>query len=111
MSQQHNVQKAYTEGDIFIAISNILSKQIKSERRAAAVYNVPRSTIQNRRARIRPQRDCEPKSKRLTKLEEEVVIQRILDDSLQGVPPSKANVRDIADRLLRERDGKPTSKN
>jgi hypothetical protein len=39
------VQKAYTKGDIFIAISNILSKQIKSERRAAAVYNVPQSTI------------------------------------------------------------------
>jgi hypothetical protein len=111
MSQQRNVQNTYTEGDIFIAISSIISEQIQSERRAAAVYKVPRSTIQDRRAGRRPRRDCEPNSKRLTKLEEEVIVQRILDESLRGVPPSKAHVRDMADRLLRERGEKPTGKN
>jgi hypothetical protein len=50
-------------------------------------------------------------SKCVTKLEEEVIIQRILDDSLRGIPPLKANVRDIADRLLGERASKPTGKN
>jgi hypothetical protein len=105
------MQNTYTEADIFIAISDIASKQIRSERRAAAVYKVPRSTIQGRRAGARPQRDCEPKSKRLTKLEEEVIVHRVLDESLRGVPPSKAHVRDMADRLLRERGGNPTGKN
>jgi hypothetical protein len=38
-------------------------------------------------------------------------VQRILDESLQGVPPSKAHVRDMANRLLREYGGKPTGKN
>ena len=38
-------------------------------------------------------------------------MQRILDESLRGVPPSKAHVRDMANRLLRERGGKPTGKN
>jgi hypothetical protein len=38
-------------------------------------------------------------------------VQRILDESLRGVPPSKANVQDMADRLLRERGEKPTGKN
>jgi hypothetical protein len=41
MSQQRNVQETYTEGDVFLAISNITSKQIKSERRAAVVHSVP----------------------------------------------------------------------
>ena len=49
--------------------------------------------------------------KRLTKLEEEVVLHNILDASLRGVPPLKALVQDMADRLLRERGGKPTGKN
>jgi hypothetical protein len=47
MSQQHNMQNTYTEGDIYIAISDIQSKHIQSERRAAAVYKVPQSTIQD----------------------------------------------------------------
>jgi hypothetical protein len=67
--------------------------------------------IQRRRDRKRPQRDCEPKSKRLTKLEEEAIVQRILKEGLRGIPPSKAHVQDIADRLLRERGRKPIGKN
>jgi hypothetical protein len=110
MSQQQNVRKTYTEGDIYIAISDIRSKQIQSERRAAEVYSVPWTTIQHRRAGQRARRDCEPNSKRLTKLEEEVVLHNILDASLRGIPPTKALVRDMADRLLRERGGKPVGK-
>ena len=110
MSQQQKVRKTYTEGDIYIAISDIRSKQIQSERRAAEVYSVPRTTIQHRRAGRRARRDCEPNSKRLTKLEEEVVLHSILDASLRGIPPTKALVRDMADRLLRERGGKPVGK-
>jgi hypothetical protein len=67
--------------------------------------------VQHRRDGKRYRRDCELNSKRLTKLEEEVIIQRILDESLRGVPPSKLHVRDMADRLLRERGEKPTGKN
>jgi hypothetical protein len=111
MSQQRNVQKTYTEGDIHIAISDIASKQIQSVRRAVAVYRVPRSTLQDRHAGTRPRRDCEPNTKRLTKLEEEAIVQRVIEESLRGIPPSKTHVRDMADRLLRERDRKPTGKN
>jgi hypothetical protein len=49
--------------------------------------------------------------KRLTILEEEAIIQRILKESLRRIPPLKAHVRDIANRLLRERSGKPIGKN
>ena len=111
MPQQRKGQKAYTEADIQLAISDITSQQVKSVKHAAAVYKVPRTTIRHRRDGKTSRRDCEPNSKRLTLLEEEAIIQRILDESLRGVPPSKANVRDMADKLLRERGGKPVGKN
>ena len=111
MSQQRNVQPAYTEGDIILAVSDIKLNQNLSVKRAAAIYNVPRTTVRRRHAGQRSRRECEPNSKRLTKLEEEVIVQRILDESLRGVPPLKAHVRDIANRLLRERSRKPTGKN
>jgi hypothetical protein len=47
----------------------------------------------------------------MTKLEEEVIIKRILEESVCGIPSSKADVRDMADKLLRERDSKPVGKN
>ena len=111
MSQQHQALRLYTEGDVQIAISDVQSNQVRSLRRAEAIYSVPRRTIQRRRNAKRPQRDCEPKSKRLTKLEEETILQRILEESLRGLPLSKAHVRDMADRLLRERGGNPAGKN
>jgi hypothetical protein len=111
MSQQHQALRLYTQGHVQLAISDVQSNQVKSLRRAEAIYRVPLRAIQRHRNGKRPQRDCEPKSKRLTKLEEEAIVQRILEESLRGIPPSKANVRDMADRLLRERSGKPTGKN
>jgi hypothetical protein len=111
MSQQHQALTRYTEGDVQLAISDIQRDQVKSLRHAEAIYNVPRRTIQRRCNGKRPRRNCEPNSKRLTKLEEEAIVQRVLEESLRGIPPSKAHVQDMADRLLRERGGKPTGKN
>jgi hypothetical protein len=83
MSQQHQALRLYTEGSIQLAISDIQSNQVKSLRRAEAIYSVSQRTIQRRRDGKRPQRNCEPKSKRLTKLEEEAIVQRILEESCQ----------------------------
>ena len=44
-------------------------------------------------------------------LEEEVIVQHVLDLALCGVPPSKAVVQDMANKLLQERNGKPVGKN
>jgi hypothetical protein len=111
MSQQRRALRTYTEADVQLAISDIQNHQINSLRQAESIHSVPRRTIQRRRDGKHYRRDCEPNSKSLTKLEEEVIIQRILDESLRGIPPSKAHVRDMADRLLRERGGNPTGKN
>ena len=110
MSQQPQPHKPYTKDNVQLALSNIKCDQITSLRRAEAVYSVPRRTIQRRRDGKPSRRDCEPRSKRLTKLEEEVILQRILDKNLRGVPPSKLHVQDMADRLLRDRGGEPVGK-
>ena len=111
MSQQCNIQQTYTKGDIQLAIEDIKSQRVKSENCAATIFKVPQTTIQDQRAGRRPQRDCEPNSKRLTKLEEEVIVQRVIDESLRGVPLLKANVQDMADKLLSEDGAKPVGKN
>jgi hypothetical protein len=38
-------------------------------------------------------------------------VQRVLKEGSRGIPPLKAHVQDMADRLLRERSGKPIGKN
>ena len=60
-------------------------------------------TIRHRRAGIPARRDCQPNSKKLTKLEEEVIVDHILDLDLRGFAPTYAAVRDMADKLLAAR--------
>ena len=86
-----------------LAISAFNSRQIQSSRRAAATYNIPESTLRDRCAGKLTQRDYKPKSKKLTKLEEEVVVRYILDLNSRGFAPTLSTVQDMADKLLAER--------
>jgi hypothetical protein len=47
----------------------------------------------------------------MTKLEEKAIEEGILEYSARGLPVTRAEVRDMADRLLRERNGRPVGKN
>jgi hypothetical protein len=60
--------------------------------------------MRRRRAGTAARRDCEPNSKRLTKLEEEAIIQHILDLDSRGFAPTLGAVQDMANKLLTERD-------
>ena len=111
MSQQHDIQKPYTEADILLAISDISSRRVKSVKRAAEIYNVPRLTLQTQRARIPLRADCEPNSKKMNKLEEEAIVRRIIEESDQGFAPTKQSVREMADTLLQARGAEPVGKN
>ena len=68
----------YNEASINLTIQAINQEQIQCEYRAALVYNVPRLTLHSRRAGIAARRDYKPKSKKLTKLKEEVIVRHIL---------------------------------
>ena len=103
MAPPNLTQLPHKEADIYLAILAINKNQTQSERRAATTYCVPKTTLRRRRAGIAARRDCQPNSKRLTKLEEEVIIGHILDLDSRGFAPTLDAVRDMANKLLTER--------
>ena len=111
MSQQHHHLLTYPESDLQLALFDIENKRVKSQNRAASIYNVPRRTLSYRRAGRLSRRDCVPNSKRLDKLEEEAIVKRILEESARGFAPTKPDVRAMANKLLEERAGNPVGKN
>lgn len=88
MHQQPNAQLPSHEANINLAILAIERNQIESKRCAATTYDIPRTTLRDRRAGRLSQRDFKPKSKKLTKLEEQVIVQHILDLDERGFVPT-----------------------
>ena len=105
MAQRSVTLSALNESNVQLAISSINSKQILSNRSAAAIYSVSERTIRRRRAGVSARRDCQPNSKKLTQLEEEVIVSYILDLDQRGFAPTYAAVRDMANKLLAARSG------
>jgi hypothetical protein len=103
MALPRKAQRASYESDIHLAILAIQNKQIQKEAVAADMFNVSRDTLHRRRAGKPARRDCQPNSKKLTQLEEQVVVSHILDLDLRGFSPTYAAVRDMADSLLAAR--------
>jgi hypothetical protein len=91
------------EADIQLTISSINAKQIQGNYPAAAVYNVAEATLRRRCAGMPARRNCQPNSKKLTELEEEVIVRYILDLDRRGFAPTYAAVPDMADKLLAAR--------
>ena len=79
MAPRATTQSSHKEADIQLAISAIDQNQVRSETRVASTYNVTRTTLRSRRAGRPSRYDTKPKSKKLTKLEEEVAVRHILD--------------------------------
>ncbi|KAF7579463.1 hypothetical protein PtrM4_037030 [Pyrenophora tritici-repentis] len=91
------------KADIQLALLSIDSAQIQSTRRAATVFDIPKSTLIDRRAGKRARRDCQPNSRKLTQREEEVIVSYILHLDQRGFAPTYAAARDMADKLLAAR--------
>jgi hypothetical protein len=79
MAQRSTSRLLYNERDIQLAIQAIDSNRIAHVTTAAAAFCVPETTLRDQRARKPTRRDCEPNSKKLTELEEEVIVRYILD--------------------------------
>ena len=103
MAQRSATLSALNEADVQLAISSINSRQIQSNRNAAAIYSVSERTIRRRRAGVPARRDCQPNSRKLTQREEEVIISYILDLDQRGFAPTYEAVRDMANKLLTAR--------
>jgi hypothetical protein len=105
MAPPSQAYAASREGNIHLALSALSRKQIQSQRIAAQTFDVSRSTLARRRAGKPARRDCQPNSRKLTQLEEEVIVKHVLDLDQRGFAPAYAAVRDIADKLLAARGG------
>jgi phytoene/squalene synthetase len=73
MSQFNN------ESNILLALQAIQNDPRISLRRAASIYQVHHWTLYRRQKGILSQRDTIPKSRKLSNLEEQIIIQFILD--------------------------------
>jgi hypothetical protein len=111
MRHPNNAQSSYTERDIQNALRAIQQDANLSIKRAAQLYNVPRTTLSNRRAGTPSRRDYTPKTMSLTLREEEAIVQYILDLGARGFPPQLAAVKDMADSLRAERGQKLVGRN
>jgi hypothetical protein len=100
MAPPPRAQASYNESDLVLASVAINCQQLQSSRRAASTYKVPKSTLNDRRAGKLARRDCQPNSKKLTTVEEEVIVSYIIELDLRGFAPTYAAVRDMANRLL-----------
>ena len=87
-----------------MAIEALKNNPKLAVRAAADIYNVPESTLRHRRAGRLHRRDRPANTRKLTDLEENVILNRIIDLVERGFPPWLGDIRDMADRLLRVRD-------
>ena len=99
------------ENRVLLAINAIQSTPRMSIRRAAGIYNVPATTIRRRMKGHSAKVDSYNARSNLTKIEEEVIVQYILDQDSRGFSPRIAEVGDMANLLLRKRGARHVGKN
>lgn len=92
------------EGQIILAPRAMQNDPKLSARAVGKIYFIDHEKSSRRRCGIRPRRDILANSRKLTNLEEKVLIQHIIDLSTKGFPPRVSVVEDIANRLLALRD-------
>lgn len=98
------------EARIILAIEAIRTTKKLTRLRAAKIYNIPYSTLTGRMNGRTNLLERRPANHKLTKLEEEVISQYILDLDSRGFAPRLAGVEDMANYLLATRRGKRVGK-
>ncbi|EWZ28455.1 hypothetical protein FOZG_17848 [Fusarium oxysporum Fo47] len=104
MSQPSN------EARILLALRALQNNPKLRLRRAATIYKVGYSTLRDRRNGIQSRSDWVPKSRKLSDLEEQTIVQFLLDLDSRGFPARLRFVEEIANSLLADRDASPVGK-
>jgi hypothetical protein len=104
MSQQQQSLLPSKEARINLAIQSIEQGQIKSIQEAAKVYQIPQTTLRDRRNGMTARSDYVPNSKKLSKTEESVIVNYTLDVDARGFQLNYDMLRDIANKLLSDRN-------
>nr|POF17747.1 pogo transposable element with znf domain [Quercus suber] len=99
------------EGAVVLAMSAFRSGQFKSVRATAQAYNISKTTLLRRINGHPSKEDYTPENKRLSLVEEEAIIQWILRLDNQGLCPTVAIVKQMADSICTARGSQPVGKN
>ena len=92
------------EGQLVLAIQALQRDPKLRVRVAARIYSVDHRKLGRRLQGIPSRRDISANSRKLTDLEESVLVQHILSLAAKGFPPRLCIVEDMANRLLATRD-------
>ena len=95
------------EARILLALEAYQNDPELSLRRAAKLYQVNFTTLLRRHNGVQSRANTISKSRKLSNLEEEIVIKYILDLNSRGFPPRLRGVEEMANRLLADRDMSP----
>ncbi|KAG6989045.1 Tigger transposable element-derived protein 1 [Fusarium oxysporum f. sp. conglutinans] len=98
------------EARILLALQALQNNPKLKLRRAAEIYEVGPMKLWRRRKGILSIHDTVPKSRKLSDLEEQIIVQYILDLDSRGFPPRHRGVEEMANRLLADRDASPVGK-
>ena len=89
------------EQAVQLAINDLNAGVYASQRAAAKVYGIPRSTLQGRLKGATNSALSHQHQQRLTPLQEDFLVQWILEEDARGYPPPHARTREMANRILR----------
>ena len=95
------------ENRVILAIQAMQRDPKLRPRAAARIYSVDHRKLGRRLQGVPSRRDISANSRKLTILEESVLVQYILDLAAEGFPPRLSVVGDMANRLLATRDAPP----
>jgi hypothetical protein len=108
--QPRHMSDPSTEARTLLALEALQNNPKLSIRRAAKLYKISEHRLRRRQHGIQSRRDWIPKSRRLSDLEEQIIVQFILDLDPRGFPPRPRDVEEMANRLLADRDASPVGK-
>jgi hypothetical protein len=98
------------EARVLLALQALQNNPKLSIRKAATIYQINRCTLGRRQKGIQSTRNTTTKSRNLSDLEEQIIVQFILDLDSRGFPPRRDFVEKMANSLLADRDASPVGK-
>ena len=103
MPPQRSAQLTYNEGTLYLVTKATQATVPDSTRHASEAFDVPQTTLRERRNGTLARRDCEPNRKKLSKLEEGAIVARILDLDVEWIGATRTMVEEMANDLLAAR--------